>query len=150
MPKADSWDHSTRPVRIFPDRAETVIWFEGPFHYPETCLSAALIQRMEAWEARYYAALTEDLTWRSVEESERLDAQGMELAHELEVEIGPDFDVEYRSFAGQKMNTPRRGHRPASNPAAEEAFLVRAEAHREERARIQALRSAGATLGWTG
>jgi hypothetical protein len=148
MPDVDFWDYSTRIVRVFPDYAKTVIWFGGPFSYPETGLSDALIERMKAWEDSYYAALTDDLKWRSVEESERFDAEGMELAHELAVEIGPDFEVEYRSFATAVVTTQLSGRGSASNPAAQQAFSARAEMSRAERATAQAQRSAATDLRW--
>jgi hypothetical protein len=118
MSTTDPWNYATRIVRVFPDYADTVIWFDGPFPYAETCLSEALIERMEAREGSSCAALTDDIKWRSVEESERFSATGMELAHHLAVELGPDFEVEYHSYVGSGANTQFSAHGPASNPAA--------------------------------
>ncbi len=112
-------------------------------------LSDALIERMEAWEDSYYAALTDDIKWRSAEELKRCDAEGMELAHELAVAIGPDFEVEYRSFADRKIITQLHAKRPASNPAAQKAFSARANMGRVERAEAQALRSAAPKTRWS-
>jgi hypothetical protein len=148
MSEVDFWDYATRIVRVFPDYAETVIWFGSPFPYLETGLSDALIERMKAWEDSYYAALTEDIKWRSVEELERFDAEGMTLAHDLAAEIGPDFEVEYRSFADREAITQLHDEAPAPNPAAQEAFAARADTGRVERAKAQAMRSAAPDLRW--
>lgn len=100
----------------------------------------------DAWEVSYYAALTDDIKWKSGAESERFDAAGVELAHELTVELGPDVEVEYHSYLGPGAKTHFRSRGPASNPAAQKAFSARATTQREERSRLHAIRPTGAPL----
>lgn len=47
-------------VRMFPDYADTVLWFEGPVDYDLTGLTPDLLHDLTAWEQSYYDSLTSD------------------------------------------------------------------------------------------
>jgi hypothetical protein len=139
--------YETEIVRVFPDYAWSVIWFSGPFSYPETGLSGALVGRLEEWEARYYASLTDDVEWRSREALHAFDAAGLELAREVSAEIGPHFAVEYRSFENAGAVATLRTEHPATNAAAEAAFTARADRARAGWAAVRARRAAAPDSG---
>lgn len=98
MTQAGPCKYATEIVRIFPDYADTVIWFSDPMPYSEAALSNELVGRLNAWEAQYYAALTDNFDWRSMGTLHAFSADGLELARAVSAEIGPEFTVEYRSF----------------------------------------------------
>lgn len=52
----DPYIYATRTVRVFPDYANSVIWFSDPFPYHESHLSKSLVTRLDRWEASYYSS----------------------------------------------------------------------------------------------
>ncbi|WP_368496458.1 hypothetical protein [Herbiconiux sp. A18JL235] len=87
-----------RVVRLLPDYADTPIWLSGPFPLEQTGLSHDLVARLSAWEVAYYGLLTDDFEWRSTDALHRYEVEGRGLAEELAVQLGSEFEVEYRSF----------------------------------------------------
>src|SRR5699024_821144 len=52
--------HAT--IRMFPDYADTVLWFgDGPVEYSDTGLTAALIDALQRWEQTFYESRNDDL-----------------------------------------------------------------------------------------
>ncbi|WP_233198372.1 hypothetical protein [Cryobacterium sp. Y50] len=144
-------EYETDIVRVFPDYAQSVIWFSDPMPYSETELSSELVDRLTSWEAQYYDALTDNFEWRSVNKLHAFNAQGLELAREVSNEIGPEFSVEYRSFENNAAIAQLHSDEPASNFSAGAAFRARAAHAREEWAATQARNAATpptGTVGW--
>ncbi len=116
-----------RVVRLFPDYAGTPIWLSGPFELEQTGLTQDLVERLSAWEAAYYGLLTDDFEWRSTDELRRYEVEGRGLAEELAVELGSEFQVEYRSFERANHVETLRSPLPATNEAAHTAFVLRVD-----------------------
>ena len=144
-------EYETDIVRVFPDYARSVIWFSDPMPYSETKLSSGLVERLISWEAQYYAALTDNFEWRSLDKLHTFSAEGLELARKVSNEIGPEFSVEYRSFENGAAVAQLQSDEPASNYSAEAAFRAQAAHAREEWAAAQARNAATpptGTVGW--
>jgi hypothetical protein len=151
MASDEPFVYATRIVRVFPDYASSVIWFSDPVRYEETRLSKSLVARLMEWEASYYAGLTDDLEWRSRDLLHRFSSEGLDLARAVAHEIGPEFEVEYRSFENVGATAPLRSEEPASNPSARDAFAARAETARKEWVAIReriANTAPGSERGW--
>ncbi len=134
-------------IRLFPDYADTVIWFiVGPLSYEESGVSKTLRQDMEAWESHYYEAMATDLTWRSREDQDYHAEEGRRLAKRLSVEVGRAFEVEY--FDQRDLKLRVRSDKPATNEAAETAFTRVGAWHRSLFERIEREAEAGASFGW--
>ena len=142
--------YETDIVRVFPDSARSVIWFSDPMPYSETEFSRDLMETLAAWEAQYYAALTDDFEWRSLNTLHAFSAQGLELARAVSNEIGPEFSVEYRSFENRDAVAHLQSDKPASNFSARAAFRARAAHAREAWAARQARFAAAPTTGTVG
>ena len=111
-------------VRMFPDYADTVLWFDGPVDYAQCGLSERLIRDLTRWEQGYYDAL-EDLEWRTPELAAQFTKDGIRLARQVARELGEDFEVEFRSYEngagvrrfrgqGPRLSGSNRRLRPAS------------------------------------
>lgn len=96
MPSSPRSEHPL--IRMFPDYAESVLWFGGPIPYPDTGLSSGLVEDLNAWEQRYYDALTQDFDWVSPDLAGQFTAAGNALAQRLADELGEDFVIEFRSY----------------------------------------------------
>jgi hypothetical protein len=130
-------------VRVFPDYARTVIWFApGPVHYDDAKVSAELRDAMVAWEADWYAGLTDDLEWASAEIEQRVVAEGERLARMLSAEIGDLLEVEFDT-TGDPARKRVRGSGPGTNAAAREAFQLMAEEAEADERRTDALKARG-------
>jgi hypothetical protein len=137
MSDSGPFKYATRIVRMFPDYAESVIWFSDPVAYEESRLTADLVAELRSWDARYYTGLTEDFKWRSQETLHTFNRDGLALAHRVAAEIGSSFEVQYRSFEDGAVAMLRSDY-PATNADAEAAFQKRAQESREEWAAIRA------------
>lgn len=134
-------------IRIFPDYADSVIWFiVGPLSYEESGVSTKLRQDMEAWETHYFETMGTDFTWRSREDQDYHAEEGRRLAECLSVEVGRAFEVEYFDQRDRKLRV--RSDRPATNEAAEAAFTRVGEWHRTLFEKIEREAEAGASFGW--
>jgi hypothetical protein len=142
--------YATDVVRVFPDYAGAVIWFSEPLPYAETRLTRELVALLEEWEGQYYAALDSDLRWRASVSLHDFNARGLEVARAVSEELGPRLAVEYRSFEDPKAVAQLRSEHPATNPAAEAAFLDRADRARADWADARARLAArpDAAPGW--
>ncbi len=136
-------------VRVFPDYANTVLWFVGgPVDYADAKVTDSLAADMRAWEESYYESLNDAMAWRSLELEGRHAAEGLRLARLLADELGDAFEVEVWA-EGAKEKVRILGQHPGSNPAAVAAFRGRAAESDAEDERIRQLRGSGATFGWT-
>ncbi|MCU1479853.1 MAG: hypothetical protein JWQ19_639 [Subtercola sp.] len=76
----DAAEYLGTVVRVFPDYAETVLWFApGPVSYEESHLTDTLVAEMIEWEAAYYASLTELFEWRTGVDIFDFDKKGLRL-----------------------------------------------------------------------
>lgn len=130
-------------VRIFPDHADTVLWFDGPVSYEDTRLRSELVAELQAWDLSYYKALTPEFEWKSADLARRFTAEGNRLAQMLADELGQEYEVEFESYEPGAQARRFRSTGPALNKAAEAAFdRLRAEYIREQEAFAQ-LRAEG-------
>jgi hypothetical protein len=127
-------------VRLFPDYAESVVWFPSPVDYAGTGLDEDLLTDLRRWEASYYDSL-DDYEWRSGDLKRAFEAEGGRLGHRLSEALGPEFVVE---VGGRRL----RSRRPAKSPRAADAFRAIAAAEREKRERIARAVADGAELSW--
>lgn len=130
-------------VRVFPDYANTVIWYaRGPVPYEETGLSLDLIGAMDEWETAYYASLDESYSFASPQAESDHVTRGLVIAKGLSEEIGDILPVEADAIGGGKTHllTPGAG----TNPEARASFAeMRADAEAEA-ARVAAMLRTGA------
>lgn len=134
-------------IRIFPDYADSVIWFiVGPLSYEESGVSTKLRRDMEAWETHYYETMNTDFTWRSREDQNYHAEEGRRLAECLSVEVGRAFEVEYFDQRAQKLRV--RSDQPAANETAEAAFTRVGAWYRNLFERIEREAEAGASFRW--
>jgi hypothetical protein len=134
-----SGGHLRSVIRLFPDYANTVLWFApGPIAYPDSHISDPLRQAMIEWEAAWYAGLTDELTWRSPAVERALTIEGGRIAHMLSDELGDAFEVEFGS-------TRLVGTSSGTNPSAVEAFRRMAREGFEEDERLRALQQGGSS-----
>ena len=145
-------------VRLMPDHADTALWFaHGPVDYESANLTASLEHDLADWERLYYeihraawddserpAPARAEVPVREVAHT----AAGVLLAKRLATELGAHFTIQ---FDDAKTERERWHHSPApaSNPAAEAAFLALEAEDKLERDEIAAIRSAGGKLQWT-
>lgn len=140
-------DNEYSLIRLFPDYADSVIWFiVGPLSYEESGVSTKLRQDMEAWETHYYEMVDTDFTWRSREDQNYHAEEGRRLAERLSAEVGRAFEVEYFDQRDRKVQV--RSDKPATNEAAEAAFTRVGAWHRSLFERIDREAAAGASFGW--
>lgn len=134
-------------IRIFPDFADSVIWFViGTVSYEECRVSDALRRDMEAWEAQYYETMGNDFVWRSREDHEYHAAEGRRLAERFSAEVGQGFEIEYFDECDRKARV--RSDQPATNEPAARAFTRVGASHRDFDERIKRETEGGATFGW--
>ncbi|WP_147305927.1 hypothetical protein [Subtercola boreus] len=114
-------------ILLFPDYADTTIWFMGPISYAQAKISAELAVALQEWEHSYYAGLDADFNWKSVEQRKKFQERGMELARSLSAEVGKDFTVEYRVFEEQPHHHHLTSAHTATNPSAAAAFHALAD-----------------------
>lgn len=123
-------EQRTSVVRLFPDYANTVLWFVvGPVRYSECALSLTLVQELQDWEQSYYVGLTPEFAWRSPEQAEKFVAEGERLAQLVAHELGSEFEIEF----GERRFHSRSA---AGNPNAATAFRDLDTRYRAERERV--------------
>lgn len=133
-------------MRLFPDYADTVIWFApGPVPYEETGISPELVADMEVWEQRYYDGLTDEFEWSSAA-AEQLHAEdALRIATALTHELGDAFEVEV--FGVGEDTIRMRGTGDGTNAAAVRAFRSIAQSAAEDEARFAETSGSGSS-GW--
>ena len=138
-------------VRVFPDYADSVIWFcIGLVHYDEARISPGLQADMEAWEQTYYEGIdTQNYQWKSRTQHQRFVAEGLRLGAMLADELGEQFEVEVvATFGSSENNTIFRSPRQATNREAAAAFAARAQKLLEFELYMKRVRDAGGSFGW--
>lgn len=123
-------------VRMFPDYADTVLWFGEPIPYGISGLTDGLVRELEAWERSYYDSLTPDEDWKSAELARQFTAAGNRLAGRVADELGDGYEVQFRSYEPDVPPRSFRGKRPGLNPRAAAAFGELAAALNAERERF--------------
>jgi esterase/lipase superfamily enzyme len=73
-------EYATTVVRLFPDYADSAVWFRSPVPYQKTRLDARLIAELQAWDASYCAGLTCDHEWRTPELAAQFYPEGARVA----------------------------------------------------------------------
>ncbi|HRO29007.1 MULTISPECIES: hypothetical protein [Micrococcaceae] len=109
-------------VRMFPDYADTVLWFGGPVPYDESGLSEGLVRELEDWEQSYCDSLTPDEDWKSSELARQFTAEGNRLAQRVADELGDGYEVQFSSYEPGVPPRRFRGARSSLNPQAAAAF----------------------------
>ncbi|MEO9248343.1 hypothetical protein ABDK96_11680 [Citricoccus nitrophenolicus] len=130
-------DSEGRPlmVRMFPDYADTVVWFGGPVQYDVSGLTEGLVRALEDWEQSYYDSLTTDENWKSAEVARQFTAEGNRLAERVADELGDGYEVQFSSYEPGVLPRRFRGAHPALNPRAAAAFAELAAALTAEQKR---------------
>lgn len=121
----DAAEYLRTVVRVFPDYADTVLWFApGPVSYEESHLTEGLVAELVEWEGTYYASLTDLFQWRPEANLLAFDVEGLRLAHRLAEELGDAVEVEYRNYQKGALEPARvRGTGKGTNSAARAAFV---------------------------
>ncbi|SEJ71099.1 hypothetical protein SAMN04487917_110113 [Arthrobacter sp. yr096] len=137
-------------VRLFPDYGDTVLWLNLPIDYELTGLPGDLVDELRAWELSYYASLTPEIKWKSAALATRFTEEGNRLAQRVADELGPGFEIEFRSY---EEGVPTRRFRgiAAANATAVAAFTALVTESRDERLRISdavASSGQGGITGW--
>lgn len=109
-------------VRMFPDYADTVLWFGGPVAYRFSGLTPELVRGLKDWEQSYYDSLTPDLEWKSAELVRQFTEEGEHLARRVADELGDGYEVELKSYEQGVPSSRFRGTRATLNPRAATAF----------------------------
>jgi hypothetical protein len=140
-------EYLTSVIRLFPDYAESVIWFAiGLVSYDDAKITSELRLEMDAWEKLYYQAQTNDSRWHTPEDRLRFNAEGRRLAERLAEELGSRFEVEVDVYENEQVRI--RSNDAPTNLDAAAAFEAIAGELREFDKRIQRATEAGASFGW--
>ncbi len=136
-------------IRMFPDYADTVLWFgDGPVEYSDTGLTAALIDDLQRWEQTFYESRNGDLEFVSRAAEAAHAEEGVQLAERVSAEVGPRFAIACDSVEDPTETVLLRAERPAENPAAEAAFAcLREELIAEEKRTAEIFAESGGV--WT-
>jgi hypothetical protein len=129
-------------VRMFPDYADTVLWFGGLVSYDESGLTEGLVRELEDWEQSYYDSLTPYEDWKSAELARQFTADGNRLAERVAEELGDGYEVQFNSYEPGVPPRRFRGARPGLNPRATAAFAELAAALTAEQERLANVASA--------
>ncbi|MGO4493022.1 hypothetical protein AB4Y86_13180 [Arthrobacter sp. 2YAF22_2] len=138
-------------VRMFPDYADTVLWFDDPVDYDLAGLTQGLVRDLRVWEQSYYESLTPDLDWKSAELARRFTVEGNRLARRVADELGDGYEIEFTSYEKNVPARRFRGTGPALNARAAAAFDGLAAARGAEQDEISRARTAeqrGENTGW--
>ncbi|UVI37752.1 hypothetical protein [Brevibacterium spongiae] len=109
-------------IRMFPDYADTVLWFDGPVDYCDTGLTAALVSDLERWEKSFYESRTDDFEFVSRAAGVAHEEEGLRLAERVSAEVGPRFVITCDSIEDRYGQVTLRATSPSENPTAEAAF----------------------------
>ncbi|MGG5170554.1 hypothetical protein ACQR35_00030 [Pseudarthrobacter sp. J1738] len=138
-------------VRMFPDYADTVLWFDDPVDYDLAGLTQGLVRDLRVWEQSYYESLTPDLDWKSAELARRFTLEGNRLARRVADELGDGYEIEFNSYEKNVPTRRFRGTGPALNARAAAAFDALAaalQAKQDEISRARTAAQRGENTGW--
>lgn len=136
---------------MFPDYANTVLWFTEPIDYGTAKLSEHLTRDLTRWEQSYYDGLDEDYEWKAASLSHRFAVEGAQLAQRVADELGNEFEIELVTFADGIPDRRFRGQTGALNSRAAASFRVLALEMSEFEntvAQAQAATRRGEDTGW--
>jgi hypothetical protein len=135
-------------IRMFPDYADTVLWFDMPVHYSDTGLTETLVADLQKWEDTFYESLNADFEFVSRAAEAKHGKEGLKLAERVSAEVGPSFVIECDAPDGKTEKVHLRAESPAENPAAEAAFTrLRNDRIAEDKRIAEILSESGGT--WT-
>ncbi|HJX78732.1 hypothetical protein [Glutamicibacter sp.] len=138
-------------VRLFPDYADTVLWFTEPIDYATAQLSPALTHELSQWEQSYYDGLNRDFEWKSPSLAHRFGAEGERLAQRVADELGDRFEIELLAFVEDVPERKFRASGPALNPHAAKVFnalAIEIKEFEEEVLRAQEATRRGENTEW--
>ena len=136
---------------MFPDYADTVLWFGGPVDYDRAGLTQELVHDLRNWERSYYDSLTSGQEWKSTDLARRFTLEGNALAQRVADELGDGYQIVFRSYEQDAPSRRFRGTGPALNPRAAAAFAELAAVLRAEHDEVSQARAAarrGESPGW--
>jgi hypothetical protein len=105
-------------VKLMAEHADVFLWNDSPgkgvqdtyvVEPADLGVSPALTERLAAWNDRYGRLSLTDVEWPSREDEEVWLRSGLDLAHELQDELGPDVDVVYAEDDDPRPVRERRG-----------------------------------------
>lgn len=136
-------------VRVFPDYADSVLWFvPGPVDYEDAQLTPRLTRDMKAWEASFYANVTGVGAWRPGFDGDAYEAEGLRLCQCLADELGDVVGVEYRSEQESAKRVILRGTGEGTNPQARAALQNMIAASARWESNLNGSKEAGHILTW--
>jgi hypothetical protein len=101
------------------EHTDVCLWNDSPDPLPHGAdypldpadlgVSAALGERLAAWNDRYGQLALTGYEWPSHDEEEAWRRTGLHLAHELQHELGPDVAVVYAEDGDRRPVRERRG-----------------------------------------
>jgi hypothetical protein len=139
-------------VRVFPDYADSVIWFcIGSVPYDEARISSGLQAAMETWEQAYYDGIdNQHYEWKSRAQRQRFKAEGLGIGAMLADELGEQFEVEVDAEVGSpESKTIFRSPGKPTNREAAAAFQTRAQELLEFERYVKRVRDSGGSFGWS-
>jgi len=146
-----SQDSAPSTVRLFPDYANTVLWFNEPIDYDVAKLSGTLTHELSQWEQSYYDGLNDDYEWKSAGVARRFGAEGERLAQRVADELGDKFEIELVTSLEGSPKRKFQGRGPALNPEAAAVFdslAIKVKDFEEEVSRAREATRRGESTGW--
>ncbi|WP_141362747.1 hypothetical protein [Glutamicibacter uratoxydans] len=135
-------------VRMFPDYADTVLWFRNPIRYEDSKLSADLVEDLKRWEQSFYEGLNRDYEFKSETLACRFVEDGKILAQRVADELGENFVIELQEDNAAGRYQAKRQALNAEAAVAFDAMALEVQAEDEEVARCIGAVRRGETTGW--
>lgn len=129
-------------VRMFPDHADTVLWFTGPVDYEDSGLSVDLVRALRDWEQASYDGVAPDVEWRSRSLAHAHHTEGERLAARVADELGSGYEVEYGDGTPRRVRSTRES---PGLPAAAAFDLLAAEQRAADERLAQLIAEDGGT-----
>jgi len=105
-------------VRLMAEHAQVFLWNDSPGRDPDDAytldpadlgVSDELVARLTRWNDRYGRLALTGYTWPDPQEEAAWRREGLDLAHALQDELGPDIDVVYAEDGDGRPVRERRG-----------------------------------------
>jgi 8-oxo-dGTP pyrophosphatase MutT (NUDIX family) len=144
---AEQSEYMTTVVRLFPDSADSPIWFAiGPVDYEDVRLTDSLEADLRAWEAAFYRDYEFTKGWKSDAAAASYFESGLALAERLADEFGTTFEVEFIAEDPYRGKHRFRSPVAATNAAAADAMRARSDDELAWSAEMSELQAQGHTL----
>ena len=112
-------DERPRPtvVALMAEHGGVYLWDRSPDRSPgdydldpaELGVSPGLVERLESWNSQYGRLARTDYEWPTAEQERVWQQRGLDLAYELQNELGPDVEVRYAEDGDERPVRERRG-----------------------------------------